>query len=639
MPLMQNAKIITKFSVAVLGYGFIYFNLFFFMKDKGGLDAGYIHVQYQSLIMLVPLIIFLAFQERTLQNILPSVVLLATLVSTYQQKIMGNYIVVVGGIVIMLGVYYATRALQHSGYNNITLHMGSLLALTSYYGIKNWQAELAIGEDRLWRSVPWHNPSGIIATMIGFILIAYGYKALVEKKSIRGVICILGAALAFCQLILSGSRGAILVTLIVSLLPLAVFKKFFNVREFFKALLLFSVFLVSIYILFQSIKGGYASDGTSYTGTGDPNVKRDIFNRSQNMTGNFQERLKYWVTGLKIFADYPIFGSGLGSWNSLQWLYRAPNETLSTAAHNDYIQYLTEGGLLVSVPLFFFLGLFVLKVRGWKSFSVLQMMTYVSGLAFLLHSGIDFNTRYPITWAIFMIMYASLPSKSQVKIIRGSKEFKVTVVSILIILSFSLIIKSTYQRAEILDRYNGKIERNENIPGLDIYTSFNNEIVLHNANKLVSKGLDNMAINELKFGEVYSPGDIRLRIYREELEYGIGDRNEPTFENIMESMKPYFWNTGELNAIYAYNKKGDREKALQKINKLEQLLPKYPGWEYHSTMGWVYINKLIYIRNFGGGCETPEAKIVIKNFNDLMSISEGIIKEAEIPTFKMICTM
>ena len=639
MPLLQIAKKITNISIAVLGYGFIYFNLFIFMKDKGGLDAGYIHLQYQSFVILLPLIIFLAFKERSLQIVLPSAVLVATLISTYQQKIMGNYIVVVGGIVVILGIYYGTRALFLSGYNNIILHMGSLLTLTSYYGIKNWQAELAVGEDRLWRSVPWHNPSGIIATMIGFTLLGFGYKALSENKSVRGILSILGSSFAFCQLILSGSRGAILVTLAVAVLPLMVFKKFFNIRDFLKTIFLFLLFIVTIYIVFQGIKGGYATDGTSYNGTGDSKASRDIFNRSQNMTGNFQERLKYWSTGLKIFAQYPIFGSGLGSWNSLQWLYRAPNETLSTAAHNDYIQYLAEGGVMVSIPFFIFLGLFLLKIRSWRNFSILQMYTFLGGLAFLLHSGIDFNTRYPITWAIFMIIYASLPSNTRARENKGSKEFKVTVVAILIILSFTLVIKSTYQRALILDKYNGKVERNENIPGLDIYTSFNNEIVLHNANKLVSKSLDNMAINELKFGEVYSPGDIRLRIFREELEYGIGDRSEPTFEKLIQGIKPYFWNTGELNAIYAYNKKGDREKALQQINKLEQMLPKYPGWEFHSTMGWVYINKLIYIRNFGGGCESEAAKVVIKDFNDLMSISEGVVKEAELPTFKMICTM
>ena len=423
------------------------------------------------------------------------------------------------------------------------------------------------------------------------------------------------------------------------MIPLFQFSKLFKVREFIKTIILLTVFFVSIYVVFQGLKGGYASDGVSYNGLGDPNVKRDIFNRSQNMTGNFQERIKYWVTGFKIFADNPIFGSGLGSWNSIQWLYRAPNETLSTAAHNDYIQYLAEGGLILSVPLFLFICLYIAKIRNWKTFSIVEKFIYLGGFAFLFHSGIDFNTRYPITWVIFMILFASLPSKQAKRKIKGSTEFKVTAIVVLIVLSFSLTVKATYQRAEILDEYIGKIERNENIPGLDIYTSFNNEIVLHNANKLVSKGLDNMAINELKLGEVYNPGDIRLSIFREELEYGIGDINEPTFEGLIKSIKPYFWNTGELNAIYAYNKRGDRDRVLAQIDKLEKLLPGYPGWELHSTMGWVYINKLLYLRNFAGGCETDEAKAVSKKFKELMNVSEGIIKDAELPTFNMICTM
>lgn len=62
-------------------------------------------------------------------------------------------------------------------------------------------------------------------------------------------------------------------------------------------------------------------------------------------------RLSAWRDTWHIIGDFPWFGVGLGNYGTAMLLYQtAHRDTLFAQAHNDYLQVLAEGGLLVAVP-------------------------------------------------------------------------------------------------------------------------------------------------------------------------------------------------------------------------------------------------------------------------------------------------
>ncbi|MEA4963990.1 O-antigen ligase family protein, partial [Lutispora sp.] len=118
-----------------------------------------------------------------------------------------------------------------------------------------------------------------------------------------------------------------------------------------------------------------------------------IANRLMNInlkTENASLRIHFTNDGLKLFKDHALLGAGGGAWKNLYRQYQSlPYNT--TEAHNFYIQYAVEVGLL---------GLFVLAtllvqlaiglVKSIKNKSN-YLPIYLAVLLILLHSTIDFN--------------------------------------------------------------------------------------------------------------------------------------------------------------------------------------------------------------------------------------------------------
>jgi O-antigen ligase len=62
-------------------------------------------------------------------------------------------------------------------------------------------------------------------------------------------------------------------------------------------------------------------------------------------------RLSAWRDTWAMIEDFPWFGVGLGNYGTAMLLYQtAHRDTLFAQAHNDYLQVLAEGGVLVAVP-------------------------------------------------------------------------------------------------------------------------------------------------------------------------------------------------------------------------------------------------------------------------------------------------
>jgi O-antigen ligase len=62
-------------------------------------------------------------------------------------------------------------------------------------------------------------------------------------------------------------------------------------------------------------------------------------------------RLDAWRDGWDVVRDFPLFGTGLNTYPDAMLFYQQRNPGFFVAqAHNDYLQVLAEGGLLVTIP-------------------------------------------------------------------------------------------------------------------------------------------------------------------------------------------------------------------------------------------------------------------------------------------------
>ncbi|MDH3346979.1 MAG: O-antigen ligase family protein [Desulfobulbaceae bacterium] len=105
-----------------------------------------------------------------------------------------------------------------------------------------------------------------------------------------------------------------------------------------------------------------------------------------------------WLDSLEIIYNFPLFGIGFGSFLTIYPAYRSlPGHSIFDHAHNDYIELLTDGGLIASLLLFcFFLSLLqavrhIVRKRRDPYAQMLSYGVFCSIFALLIHSFTDFN--------------------------------------------------------------------------------------------------------------------------------------------------------------------------------------------------------------------------------------------------------
>jgi len=124
-----------------------------------------------------------------------------------------------------------------------------------------------------------------------------------------------------------------------------------------------------------------------------------------------EQRPAFWAETLRQFSRFPLFGTGLGTFPSV-YPGSEENGVLMHIyhAHNDYLEYLSELGVLGTLLLFsaVFSMLFV-AFRTWRKrrhpeVRGLAFGGFVSILAILLHSLTDFNMKIPANLLLFSVV-------------------------------------------------------------------------------------------------------------------------------------------------------------------------------------------------------------------------------------------
>ena len=139
-----------------------------------------------------------------------------------------------------------------------------------------------------------------------------------------------------------------------------------------------------------------------------------VINRFFTASEDFKLRWAFWVNTFQIYKDFPIFGSGLGTFVQIFPMYRSFHITgLATHAENDFLQLFSEVGTLgtgLLALLFFFLLWKVLSgIRALKEGEPVRYIAIgglVGILALMFHSLVERNIQVPANAFLYTFIFA-----------------------------------------------------------------------------------------------------------------------------------------------------------------------------------------------------------------------------------------
>lgn len=148
-----------------------------------------------------------------------------------------------------------------------------------------------------------------------------------------------------------------------------------------------------------------------------PVVKRAFSINPSGLKQSFNLRSNTWKDGLRITADYPIFGSGANSFRSLIPSYRTTSERKQFRhAENEYIQAVADLGLsgllCIAVICVCTIGTLVREEKNVSSKSLLALISTGILATIMIHAVVDFALHLPL-YLIFTVILisAGVPDK------------------------------------------------------------------------------------------------------------------------------------------------------------------------------------------------------------------------------------
>ena len=135
--------------------------------------------------------------------------------------------------------------------------------------------------------------------------------------------------------------------------------------------------------------------------------------RWKTIEASYEDRSIIWQSTIKLFRNFPLAGTGLGTYELAYPPYKPDKlgAVIVDHAHNDYLEFLSEVGLAGFIPwLAFFLLFLVFTIRAWfrrrNTFSIfIGAGGLAATVALLVHSLADFNLQIPANaMLLFLVM-------------------------------------------------------------------------------------------------------------------------------------------------------------------------------------------------------------------------------------------
>lgn len=204
----------------------------------------------------------------------------------------------------------------------------NLTMLLDWHGILNIAG---ISPNRLGESSGFGNPNDYAAFMLLFFPVLFSTALYTAKKAVK-LTCFFGIVISLMAFLMTGSRGGFIAFIAGSLIYLILVNRHIlksRASGLIKyAIMLFALLLIPIFLLPDTFLEKMVG-----------NIAPEDITEVQNYSHG---REKFWIGGLKIFTDSPIYGHGQETFPAL--LKR--KEGISAAPHNRYLLYLVEFGLI-----------------------------------------------------------------------------------------------------------------------------------------------------------------------------------------------------------------------------------------------------------------------------------------------------
>jgi len=243
--------------------------------------------------------------------------------------------------------------------------------------------------------------AGFVGMIIPFSLGIAFMSRRIEKKVIYGFLGVVTTITLFFTL----SRGGIL-SFFAGMLVFSfiVFTKGRSKRILIPVLLF--VLVVGMYLIFFGIS---------------PVIEKFVHSEV-----SADKRLIVWKGTLSAFRDFPVFGSGLGTFEHIYKVYQPEGPALYwTHAHNDYIEFLLEFGTVGALigALFLFFAFTMLMKTDWTGRELYLHAAFLSSITTIaVHSMFDFNLHIPSNAILFSLVLGLGVSLSRIKMNNRTKQ-------------------------------------------------------------------------------------------------------------------------------------------------------------------------------------------------------------------------
>jgi O-antigen ligase len=125
-------------------------------------------------------------------------------------------------------------------------------------------------------------------------------------------------------------------------------------------------------------------------------------------------RWSIYASVSQAIGEFFPLGSGIGTFNQAYLRFHAPDfvGVFINRAHNDYLEWVMEGGIIAAVLI---LGFFVLYLKRWlqvwsrehwRTFNFIQVGAGIGLFAMMLHTLVDFNLHIPANQIYFAFLAA-----------------------------------------------------------------------------------------------------------------------------------------------------------------------------------------------------------------------------------------
>src|SRR4030042_1387884 len=139
-----------------------------------------------------------------------------------------------------------------------------------------------------------------------------------------------------------------------------------------------------------------------------------VISRFFTSSEDFKTRGMIWVNTFQIINNFPLLGSGLGTFAQIFPMYRSfPIRGLVTHAENDFLQLVSDTGLIgIGILFALFLFLFIKAISMIRSLSSREPERYIAIgglvgiLALLFHSLVERNIQVPANAFLFTFLWA-----------------------------------------------------------------------------------------------------------------------------------------------------------------------------------------------------------------------------------------